>query len=371
MRQTLVACVVTLCCAISGLASAEVEDSSKGNPAVALLQAVNHVRAISAKIDAGDTGSASDLRRDVDTFTVLIDSKLLSPAGLGIAHYYRAEALDQQNFVNTKNGQPPDAGSARLALADFDYVIDKKFEQPPVGIFLSNAEYRAGQVAQNSLHDSAKAYAYWKSCAEREHAGCMNIMADAKLTGADGAQDIGQALEYHSMVYKTGIKYTCAGAFSALEIAEIVYFTGVKRSDDDPTLWLNRAYALLDELAEKHRQQYCNRSEFQVVEFLMDLGQGNRRQDILNSASEHAEDPFVRAVTQFIAGSIDDSAFQTRLAPISSEYDRCHAHFYAMWHSAIVGSRKLAEEHWKSMSQIGPNFCGPELVFAKKFGFSQ
>src|SRR5262249_19153201 len=132
------------------------------------------------------------------------------------------------------------------------------------------AEFLAGSVEYSQLRSIPMAYEYWRRCSSKGHAGCMNSMASASLTGAGGqAVDIGQALELHEKVFNTGTKYTCAGALSAEAIAEIIHFTGVRRPGDDGLAWLEKARQLRDLVIANHGgKDICFEHSFQIDEFL-------------------------------------------------------------------------------------------------------
>jgi hypothetical protein len=40
----------------------------------------------------------------------------------------------------------------------------------------------------------------------------------------------------------------------------------------------------------------------------------------------------------------------------------------AMWNAEVNRNGGLAHDHYKGMQDIGPEACGPELAYVKKFG---
>lgn len=145
------------------------------------------------------------LDAEMETLTALIESGQLNPLGLSIASYYRGEAGTLINSARLAARQPADAALARRTLADFDRVIAGESDIAEWGVSIAGAAYNAGSVARNALDLVPQAYAYWEICAQRNHAGCLNIMAAARLTGTGGVEvDLQQSLELHRKVYDTG-----------------------------------------------------------------------------------------------------------------------------------------------------------------------
>jgi hypothetical protein len=79
-------------------------------------------------------------------------------------------------------------------------------------------QFYCGKVGRGGLHDEKSAYAYWEKCASDAHAGCINNLAEARITGAGGQKvDVRQALDLLTAVYNSGTRYHCAGVLSALK----------------------------------------------------------------------------------------------------------------------------------------------------------
>jgi hypothetical protein len=95
------------------------------------------------------------------------------------------------------------------------------------GVIVSNAEYMAGVIARNQVQSDSPEFTYISKCAEKGHAGCINIIASAHVTGRGGQQvDFIRALDLHNQVFDTATKFRCAGALSARSIASISVFHG-------------------------------------------------------------------------------------------------------------------------------------------------
>jgi tetratricopeptide (TPR) repeat protein len=327
--------------------------------------AVTHILATQAGIQAGDTSGAAGLAGDIDVLSRFIERGGVRDAALASAYYYRAEARVAQNSARRAKREKLDAPAARAALADFDKAIALN----PDPLTVADAEYQAGGVA-NWLGDLPLAFSYWRRCAELDHAGCLNVLAYAKLSGFGGEQiDVEQSLELNKKVFKTGIAYTCAGAVSALMIATTIHFSN-GGGDAEALTWLGRAYGLLDELAAAHNgADICGRSSYQIAEFLIRLGQGERRATLIEQARDHARGAYIKAIAQYMLGSIDDAALREVLASESPKMEACDAHFDALWYLELSKRHDKAQEHFDAMARLGTTACGVNLFFARRLGY--
>jgi len=344
----------------------------------ALADDVTDLKAIAGEIDAVEarregTPAAANaiLVRNVARLTNLINQRRLNSSGLTVAYYYRALARSLQNGIRLRSNEAIDAASARAALSDFDKVIAAGVEIPGWKVSAADAGYAAGHVALHQLKSPSIAYAYWDRCARRDHAGCMNIMAEVKFTGNDGQKvDVAEALSLHERVYHTGTRYGCAGALSAQSIALIVYFTGTKKSDDEEIQWFSRAHALLDELAAKRGKDVanqCGRASMDIDEYLVRRGRGERPTALLERAGSRSPSEPIRVITEYLQRVIDDDTLRSILAAPIPDDTRCRMHFWALWNAANAGQSEIARVHMRALLQIG-NSCGTQLRYARKFG---
>ncbi len=332
--------------------------------------AIDHVEAARGQFLSGDISAADGLDRDIEILTNVAERPGSNDAVRSLVFLYRAEARSLQNGARVKKNLGSDKALAQSALADLDKVIALEASAPAV----AEAEYLAGGIALNQIHETALAFSYWERCASAGHPGCLNVMAEAKLSGMGGQPiNIRESLELNFRVYSTGTKYTCAGAYSALMIAGTIHFFGSgaagKAGDADQLTWIDRAYTLLDALGAGHPQNDpCGRFDFEITEFLIRLSQGERREALLVRALSHAREPHSKAVGQYIAGAIDDAALRSALSS-TTDYERCTAHFEALWYLELSKRHDLAREHYDAMSQIGLSGCGANLAFARRLGF--
>ena len=312
-----------------------------------------------------------ELKRDVQIFDSVLNGRKVNDADSAVAHFYRAGGLGLINSIHEHEGEPLDLSAARRAVQDFDKVIAfGRVSTYIPAVTVGNAEYYAGSVARNQLRSDALAYRYWEKCAQEGHAGCLSIIASARLTG-DGGQkvDLKEALDLYTIVFNSGVRYRCAGALSALSIARIVHFTGVRRPGDDELEWVNKSYGLMDKVeAVEVKRNVCHRAEAEIEEFLLQLSRGQRKASILDDAAGRLgdESPALKAVIELFSGSASDPEFEAAVQSTKSEGPRCPAYFDAMWYAEIMKQDAVAQRYHQHLSDIGKFHCGVELAFAGK-----
>jgi TM2 domain-containing membrane protein YozV len=312
------------------------------------------------------------LTQDVHVLSSVVTASKAITVDVVVARFNRAIALALINMAHEHEGAPMDADAARRARADLDKIIhgpSLAFSQNPA-ITIANSEYWAGYIARNQQHDETAAYSYWEKCASDSHAGCISALADAHVTGAGGQKvDVREALDLLTAVYNSGTKYTCAGAVSALNIAEINYFMGVRRTGDDELEWLQKADALWDRLQLQHtNRNVCLRGENEIEEFLLQLGRGHRDDNILQDGLSRIDDDSkaAKAVIQYMSGAIDEAALLSAVQSDKSPELRCGAYFDIAWYSKLHDEPALSRRYYQRMQDIGKFHCGVDLVFAGK-----
>ena len=342
-------------------------------PVVDFPTAVQDVQRVQGKSDPGKE-EIPNLTLDVRMLGAILNGRKVDASDAIVAHYFRAVALSMINTVHERDGEAMDISAARTARADLDKVIGARqilTYVPEVNRI--NAEFWAGSVARNQLHDEPLAYSYWEKCASDAHAGCMNILASARITGSGGQKvDLNEALALNTSVYNSGIKFQCAGAYSAMNIAEINYFTGVRRPGDDELEWTRKADGLLDQVeAMVSNRNVCQRAELEVEEFLFQLSRGHRDDNILQDAISRMDEnsATTKAEIQFISGALDEAGFSAAVNSSKSQDERCSAYFDAMWYAELRGESEMAHRFDQKLVDIGKFHCGEGLVFAKKFKF--
>lgn len=350
-------------------------DPLKDNPieAVDLPTAVEDVQRVQRKAVRGKD-EIPHLKQDAGVLSKVLGAPKPNGSDAMVAHYYRALALAMINMAHEHEGEAIDLASARTARADLDKILNAgRILTYVPDVNVTNAEYWAGLVTRNQLHDEPAAYAYWEKCASNAHAGCLHNLAGARVTGEGGEKvDVHEALDLYTSVYDSGVKFHCAGAASAADIALINYFIGVRRSGDDEIEWIKKAEGLLDKLeAADNNRNVCHRAGMEVDEFLFELSRGHRDDTILQDAVSRLDDDSAptQAVIQFISGAIDENGFDAAVKASKSPGARCSAYFDAMWYAELRNEIATARRFDRQLVDIGKFHCGEHLVYAGKFKF--
>lgn len=314
------------------------------------------------------------LKQDARMLTEILKTWKINSSDAMVIHYYRALALAMINMAHEHEGEAIDEAGAHTARADLDKLLAAgRIVTYVPDVNVTNAEYWAGIVTRNQLHDERAAYSYWEKCAANAHAGCLHILAGARITGEGGEKvDVNEALNLYASVYDSGIKFHCAGAQSAVDIARVNYFLGVRRGGDDELEWTKKGEGLLDKLeTAEHNRNVCHRAGIDVDEFLFQLSRGHRDDNILQDAVSRLDESSMptKAVIQFISGAIDEKGFESAVSASKAPGERCSAYFDAMWYAELRNESATARRFDQRMVDIGKFHCGEHLVFAGKFKF--
>jgi len=370
-------CVRVLALALFLLSSAvatgeELQQSHPTQPreefasAMTLRKVAENVQGIWRQLQSGNDAAIDLLPPQMAALNQVITEGGLSDGALSVAYFYRGFGRKLQSEALAKKGEPADPAAIQDELAD----LDKALTLEPEGYIATNAAYLAGNIAYNDLHDAARGYRYWQRCAAASAPACIAIAADARITGADGQPaDPSQAIALHEKVVNAGIANGCTAPYSALAVAEITHFTAKERVLGDELAWLKRGYDLLDEIAAKYKKEksICDRGAFELTEFLLRLGAGERQEKLLQDADQDSGEAQTKAVAQYLAGSLDDAAFAAALAK-AEESKRCEAHFLALWYLELAKRPEAAQAELNAMTALGESNCRSRLTFARSFG---
>lgn len=314
------------------------------------------------------------LKQDVRMLSEILKTPKINSSDAMVIHYYRALALAMINMAHEHEADAIDVAGARMARADLDKLLAAgRIVTYVPDVNVTNAEYWAGIVTRNQLHDERAAYSYWEKCAANAHAGCLHNLAGARITGEGGEKvDVNEALSLYASVYDSGVKFHCVGAQSAVDIARVNYFLGVRRSGDDELEWTKKGEGLLDQLeTAEHNRNVCHRAGIDVDEFLFQLSRGHRDDNILQDAVSRLDESSTptKAVIQFISGAIDENGFESAVSASKFPGERCSAYFDAMWYAELRNETAMARRFDQRLVDIGKFHCGEHLVFAGKFRF--
>ncbi len=341
--------------------------------ALRLARSVNEIKEkMRENLDA-DKSAIAELEREANSLTSLLTTANLNKTDETVARYYRGIALEEMNVVRDRQGLAIDLSAAKEALADFDNVIATGADIPSWGVVIASVEYFAGGIAANQVRSDTLAFSYWEKCAEKGHAGCLNIVADAHITGEGGEKvDFEQALDIHHKLFQTGVRYSCAGAYSARSVANIAYFMGVGRPGDDELEWVSKSYELSDRVeANAAKKDACDGSDARIEEFLYRLSRGERRDNLLREAWERLDEESIttKATIEYLSGSKDEKDFEAQVESSKSERSQCSAYFEGMWYAEVTKKHALARKYYQRLLDTGQKHCRLEIVYAEKFKF--
>lgn len=344
------------------------ENASWAQPARSNSDVQNVLREIDRDIQrfyAGERDMADRLERNVLLLSEMIDNQLLNSSDVAVARYIRGDANHTLNAIAEALRRPTSRKLALAALEDFDHLLQL---DGGVGIGASeraDIEYKAGSSATKFLSDRELGYRYWRQCASRDHAGCMNNMANAMLNGDEGqAQDLPGAFALHKRIANTGINYMCAGAFSSLNVAEMAYFLKLGGSEDSPLLWIRKAVDLAGQVAERHQgNDICGRSILNLYEYLFGLAAGVKDEVPLLAILRRKEHPLYRAIAEYLLGRKSESEFAALLLPGDEVEWKCIPYGVAATQAAILGNRATLDSYRGKIANIKSSSCNSYTVY--------
>ncbi len=91
----------------------------------------------------------------------------------------------------------------------------------------------------------------------------------------------------------------------------------------------------------ENNRNVCERAEIEVEEFLFQLSQGHRDDNVLQDALSRMDEnsAATKAEIQFISGALDEAGFSSAVNSSKSQDERCSAYFNAMWYAELRGGR--------------------------------
>jgi hypothetical protein len=368
--------LAVVACASPGTSSRGASNSGSAGggarPSGDLAAAVAGINSARINLEHLSSDSVSELARNVDTLDTAINSgRVTDPNASLVLKYYRGVGREMLILQNKRMGFPVEKSELQAVLNDFEAVANVP-DSESVRVLRPEGMYAAAQFLSHFMNDDVRAFTYYGKCAELGHAGCLNVMAFAKMTG-DGGQkvDLREAAAIHLQVYKTGTEFGCAGPFSARSLAMIVHFTGVKPTEDDEFEWLHKAYRLMDKMTVGARgAATCGIAGLQVIDYLMRYEGGVRRTDILKNVLSNDTDlsPDDTATLRFLSGDMAEGDFQAEIAKRKVPSQQCELEFIGLWNAAIGKRMDVARAYHASMkSKDSDSTCRYLLVFTRKY----
>lgn len=341
---------------------------ARAQDSVELRKLVDGVNRARNEAGTDHAHTMTELNELAQQISALIAKDTLTPKEKAAAYFFRGYARAYITNLQYLEGKKTDELLIRQALSDLDQVIADGIEYPQLGARISEALYAAGSVAATDRSFS-RAYAYWEKCAALDHAGCLNIMANARLTGQGNQKvDFRAAIDYHLKVFNTRTRYHCAGAYSAQNIAAIAYFTGTAAPQGDELNWIDKAVDLVSQLmAGNSKGDGCELAGILIDEFLYRLARGDRQDALLDEASAKPtlDANGTNALVGLLSGRLTQTGFSSAMALAKTDLLKCSGYFRAMWYAELTKRQDLAQNYYQQIQRM-PS-CGTELLFARKF----
>jgi hypothetical protein len=256
----------------------------------------------------------------LSVITKVLEQKDITTEREGALRALRGYGLSAINFIRLHQRQLIDVAQAEQALQDFNFAIEHFSKISP-----RNLQYEAGHVAKHLLQSNELALQYWHSCAEKDHGGCMNILAHDYFVGAvrNGA-NINAAVKWHNRVYNTTSDFTCAGIFSANRLAQLSYYLPDVETGKSWLAWQEE----LDKLYQKIRNNFkedmqCNMEKIYTSRYVMQILIGPANTELLQQAQFIAPDENTKAVIGLFAPQQDLMKATELLDRVDSPAERC------------------------------------------------
>jgi hypothetical protein len=282
--------------------------------------------------------------------------------------YYIAEIEADIVSEASIHGEKVDRAMAQEALTDLDIVLARNQDIPEWRVSVANANYIAGDTvyAMDGMTDLAKRY--WNACAKMGHAGCVNNIANELLNKPTPSDDdIRNALGLHAGVVKTGIEHRCAGEYSALSMAMLMHFTGIRLpGSDDEIKLLDTARDLYHQYQEaSHTKDPCGGGRIWIDQYLMYVDRGEHHEILLDEVARTTTSSFFRLMAGYLGGKASD-AQMIGLADKATG-GACGLRFYLAWRLAQNGDRQGALAQYKAMRALPFDTCGQETMMMRYY----
>jgi hypothetical protein len=342
----------------------------------ACMRVLNEIDALGLKTNTVDPTVGRQLKKDADWATEALSRRGLDNRSLIILHNARITARYYISSFNHNRGQAYDLSEAQDVVAEIDQLVVLMDQDGAANwtIIKSNALYFAALIERNALSNFPAAYRYFESCADLGHAGCVNNMAVAYMTGEDAHEiDLNKALEYHKRVSTSATEYGCAAVYSTMSIVMLMELDGVKSPGERADDWLSTAYHFLDELDEKYpRLNRCGREFVLFDDYLIHLRRGEARPTLLDDVGRVSDASYVRVIVEFLRGTMSNDDYRTKISADNvSPTLKCRLVFYGLWSAEIAGSVERSRPYFDLLRQNNSLNCKLFSVYAKNFSTIQ
>lgn len=236
--------------------------------------------------------------------------------------------------------------------------IDKLVEQTRSEGYAISMLYTSGLAALHPLEDSRLAFRYWHLCADLQHAGCMNTLASSYFIGGFGLrQDLQKSLYLHQKTFETGIRYECAGVFSASAIQDILYLlTEIDKSRSWQS-WSQEVNTLCEKLIErdqkdKKQQNVCRINQNFIAQYIFHLDKPEKAKEYLEQAQfylqlsekeEEFEPAYYRSMALIGSPKFSNNALRFQ-QQVEGSLARCSVGYYNIVFAHVDGQSQLTNE---------------------------
>ena len=262
----------------------------------------------------------------------------------------RVRAAHSLNIQRLYYDRPVDVSLAIRALKDIEYVLVKDKESVN-----SSLLYIAGHIALHEVKDTHLAYQFWEQCAELGHAGCMNTIAEESFTGMNGLPiDTNKSIFWHKKVFETGIKYQCAGLFSANALSNIAYYFPKFETDGDWAFWRKKRDLLLEEL-DPENEKSCRKGGLYLEDYIFSVETGTPDAALLEKAVFFTEEPLSLEVVKSIQRAATYFETLDLIKLLTNPYEQCGLTSAALFLSRYQNNSEAAivfEDHFYTLDRV-------------------
>ena len=284
-----------------------------------------------------------------------------------VASIYYVGAIEAHIVLTQKrSGQTVDTALAQNAMDSLNQFLSQKENVPEFFAYIPNADSLMGEVAF-ALGDAPTAKQHWGACAAAQQLYCMNRLANAAVNEPGAGDDaIRYALDMRAKVIDAGGDHHCAGEHDALEMARLVYFTGIGRPGDSTAALLDKAKAFREQVLADKGKPPCDSDKLDLTLFMMAADRGEHQESLAENVEQNGASALWRQIAGHLRGKITDDALIRGLAGAST-VDLCQAHFYAAWKAKQGGETDIAREHYRALLRLPRDDCNDEPLLLRRY----
>lgn len=270
----------------------------------------------------------------------------------------RVLASHSLNSKRSYENKPVDVSLSMRAIKDVEFILK---EEP--GDANASLLYSAGHIALHHIKDTALAYNLWYQCAEMRHAGCMNTIASESFTGMNGLPiDVNNSILWHKRVFETGIKFNCAGLYSANTLSIMAFLFPNLETSGDWKFWRVQRDLLLEELElNSDNKDLCNGNSFYLQDYMIDTATGSPDKTKLVKTISGAKEILVIDVLESINREASLSETFALVKKVTNNYQQCDLTFNLLMLSKYQNKNEMAEKFEDHLYSLDRVACSHEL----------